>query len=198
MCNASPKLILFDVMNTLVYDPIEREIPRFFDTTQSALFDEKHPHAWQQFESGRISETTFCRIYLPDRPRPVDRSALRDVLFDAYCWLEGMESLVALLSEHFPLYALSNYPVWYELIEEKLKISRFLDWRFVSWNTGLRKPDPRAFEHAASDLEVPPHRCLFVDDRTDNCRAAHEVGMEAIRFENADQLADELTRRGLL
>jgi hypothetical protein len=30
------------------------------------------------------------------------------------------------------MHAITNYPVWYKLIEEKLQLSRYLDWTFMS------------------------------------------------------------------
>ena len=191
--------LLFDVMSTLVYDPIHEEIPTFFGLTLQELYDQKHPTAWQEFERGEISEQTFYTTYFPMRTEPVDATALRRVLADAYRWLPGVEELLQQLAEQGrPLHAFSNYPVWYEIIDEQLGLSRYLDWTFVSCNTGIRKPDPRAYLNAADHLGVAPSRCLFIDDRQKNCDAAIAVGMDAIRFTSAPQLRRELSIRSLL
>ena len=46
---------------------------------------------------------------------------------------------------------------------------------------GIAKPDPRIFRHAASQLGVPPERCVFVGDLRDtDALGAAAVGMIAL------------------
>ena len=53
----------------------------------------------------------------------------------------------------------------------------------LSGITGLRKPDPRAFQRAAEALEVPLADCIMVGDRIDNDIApAKALGMATIQF----------------
>lgn len=199
MTSSSPSIVLFDVMNTLVYDPYAEEIPAFFDLTLDELFERKHPTAWHRFERGELDEQAFYRQYLPDRSRPIDGSALREVLFEAYRWIEGVRPLLEQLSgSNTQLHAFSNYPVWYRIIEQKLELSQFLDWTFVSWHTGVRKPDEAAYDNVLTTLKAPADECLFVDDRPRNCRPAADKGFDTIVFEDADQLADQLRDRELL
>lgn len=196
MSQRPPSILLFDVMSTLVYDPIASEIPEFFGMSLPELYDRKHPTAWQRFERGEISESTFYDIYLPDRSQPVDGAALRDVLYNAYRWLDGMEPLLAELADaDVELHAFSNYPIWYEIIDDKLQLSRFLDWTFVSWNTGLRKPHKEAYIDVIDTLEVSAGDCLFIDNRRENCRAARQVGIDSIVFEDRTALVGELEQR---
>ncbi len=191
-------VLLFDVMSTLVYDPIKREIPEYFGLSLEQLYERKHPTAWIDFERGNISEKTFFHLYFPNHSEPID-SGLRRVLFDSYRWLDGMESLLAELNDRdLEIHSLSNYPIWFEIIERKLKLSRFLQWTFVSCRTGFRKPDEQAYLHAISTLGVRAEDCLFVDDRPVNCEAAQKLGVESIVFEGADHLASKLSRRELL
>lgn len=199
MSSPTASILLFDVMNTLVYDPIVEEIPAFFDMSLDQLYDAKHPTAWQQFERGELDPDTFYRIYFPDHPEPIDGQALQRTLYDAYRWLPGIEPLLEDLADRgFDLHAFSNYPVWYRIIEQKLNLSRFLDWTFVSCKTGVRKPDERAYRTVLRQLDVPPTQCLFIDDRRDNCTAARRVGIDAVVFEDADQLRKQLQDRGIL
>ena len=192
------RVILLDVMGTLVYDPFYREIPAFFGMSLEQLITEKDPHAWLYFEKGQIDEAELLRDFFADR-RPFDHEGLKECMRSAFEWLDGMRELVAgLAAAGHELHALSNYAPWYSWIEEKLGLSEYLRWSFVSCDTGLRKPDPKAFTGAAAALGVPPAECLFVDDRRGNVEAADAVGMNAVLFQSADQLALELKRRGIL
>ena len=96
------------------------------------------------------------------------------------------------------MHTLSNYPSWYQTIEERLGLSRYLPWTFVSCKTGVRKPDPAAFLGPAQALALPPEACLFIDDRGSNCKGAAAVGMQALRFEGTPLLREQLTELGVL
>ncbi len=96
------------------------------------------------------------------------------------------------------MHALSNYPIWYRTIENRLELSRFLKWTFVSCLTGFRKPELAAFLGAAQILNRPVETCLLIDDSMANCEAAERAGMPAIHFIDAGQLWQELQRRGLV
>jgi hypothetical protein len=61
----------------------------------------------------------------------------------------------------------------YMMIEEKLKLSQYLPWTFVSCNMGLRKPDKRVYLEATRQLKVDPSHCIFIDDRYVQLKAQH-------------------------
>ncbi|NOT32372.1 MAG: HAD-IA family hydrolase [Planctomycetes bacterium] len=191
-------ILLFDVMDTLVHEPFHREMPAFFGMTLAELTAAKHPTAWIDFELGRASEAEFLASFFRDG-RDFDRAGFVDCVRAAYRWLPGMEELLAALcARGHVLHALSNYPEWYRMVEERLGLSRYLAWSFVSCRTGVRKPDERAFTGAAAELGVPPGECLLIDDRAENVAAARAQGLQALRFTSAYQLGLELAQRGLL
>ena len=191
-------VLLFDVMETLVEEPFYGTVPAFFGMSLDELVRAKHPSAWAEFELGAIDEATLFARFFKDE-RAIDGEGLKTAMTRAYRWIDGMEELLGeLAAGGFAIHALSNYPEWYRRIEEKLRLSRFLEWTFVSCNTGVRKPDARAFTGAAAALALSPADCLFVDDRESNCAAARAVGMGAIRFRGAPALRAELAARGLL
>jgi HAD superfamily hydrolase (TIGR01509 family) len=158
----------------------------------------KHPEAWKTFELGRCDEAALCASFFADG-RPFDGEALKATMRAAYRYLDGIEELLAdLRTAGVPMHALSNYPKWYEMIEERLGLSQYLDWSFVSCKMGVRKPDPEAFVGPARALRVDPSQCLFVDDRAANCEGARAVGMDAIRFTTATDLRRALRQHGIL
>ena len=48
------------------------------------------------------------------------------------------------------MHTLSNYAPWYRQIEQRLGLSRYLPWTFVSCETGSRKPEPQALQVATA------------------------------------------------
>lgn len=191
-------VILMDVMGTIVSEPFRHEIPGFFGMTLQELQTLVNRSAWVEFEEGSIKEAEFFERFFSDG-RVMDGLALRDCVQNAYRWLEGMEDLLAELNRAgYDIYALSNYPTWYGMIERALGLSRYLEWRFVSCLTGFRKPARESFLNAASCLDIAVSDCLFIDDRTVNVEAAESCGMGGILFQSAGQLRAELVRRELL
>ena len=110
-----------------------------------------------------------------------------------------MEAVVADIRRRgVEMHTLSNYPLWFRVIEEKLNLSRYLKWTFVSCLTGVQKPHQEAFTAAARAVGRPPAACLLIDDSEENCAGAERAGMRAIRFVGAAELRAELERRRIL
>lgn len=194
----SPRALLLDVMGTLVHDPFFDVMPAFFGLSMAELLDAKHPSAWVEFELAERSEAELLADFFADG-RPFDHEAFLARVTEAYVFLPGVEALLQELEEAgVPMYALSNYPVWYQRIEARLGLSRYLEWRFVSCETGVRKPDRAAYDMAVDSLGVPADSLLFVDDRRSNCEAAEAAGMHAHRFTDAAALRVALVDLGLL
>jgi HAD superfamily hydrolase (TIGR01509 family) len=195
---AEAPVLLLDVMDTLVHDPFGVEIPEFFGMSLAELRLRKHPSSWVEFERGEIDDAEGLARFFADG-RSFDHRAFVAHVEGAYRWIDGMEDLVArLFARGVDMHVLSNYPVWYQWIERRLRPSRYIHWSFVSCRTGRRKPAPDAYLGAARSLGRGPRQCLFVDDRQQNCDGAEAIGMPSIRFADAATLAEDLVRRGLL
>lgn len=193
-----PSVLLLDVMGTLVREPFFHDVPVLLGLPLEELLAAKHPTSWIAFEKGEIEEAEYLRQFFRDG-RPVDGAALRECLLAGYRWLPGAEELLAdLAAAGHEVHAFSNYPVWYERLDGKLGLSRYLRWTFVSCRTGLRKPDPAAYRHALATLGCAPAQCVFVDDRQQNVEAADALGLDALLHVDALSTRRALARRGLL
>ena len=176
-------IILWDVMDTLVRDPFFTHMAGFFGLSFDELLRKKHPTTWRRFELGEVDEQTLYEQFFADGT-PIDGPAFKRHVRDAYGWIDGIEPLLAeLKASNVAMYALSNYPAWYRLIDERLQLSRYVDLRFISCETGVRKPAAEAYLGACRALGRAPAECLFVDDRAENCQAARAVGMGALQFQ---------------
>lgn len=58
---------------------------------------------------------------------------------------------------------------------------------FISYQTGLRKPNPRFFEFALTQMQLLPQEVIFTDDILDNVTAARQLGLFAIQYQNFNQ-----------
>lgn len=70
----------------------------------------------------------------------------------------------------------------------RLGLDREFDAVFNSSAIGFAKPDQRVFTHIVASLDVPPHRCLFVDDTAANVAAASRAGLSAHQYRTPEEL----------
>ncbi len=61
----------------------------------------------------------------------------------------------------------------------------------------IAKPDPAIYAHAAQGLGVDASRVLFLDDREENIRAAHDAGMQAIQYLDHEAFLRDMQQAGL-
>ncbi|XP_068661344.1 flavin mononucleotide hydrolase 1, chloroplatic-like [Aristolochia californica] len=190
-------ILLFDVMDTLVRDPFYQDVPAFFGMSMKVLLEIKHPTAWIEFEEGLIDEKELEMKFFKDG-RPFDLEGLKACMKKGYRYLDGIESLLHRLKRNCnEIHAFTNYPFWYKMIEEKLKLSAYLSWTYCSCNSGKRKPAPEAYNAVLQHLGVEPSSCIFVDDRLVNVEAAITAGMVGIHFKSAGSLEKNLSLLGV-
>ncbi|XRB15710.1 uracil phosphatase [Pseudoscourfieldia marina] len=198
--SSSPSVILWDVLDTLVYDPFYQHMPAFFDMTFDELMARKHPTAWLDFERGVLDENQFAESFFKDG-QTVDMQALKAHMNEQYKWIEGMDQLVGDVSAsgNVQQHLLSNYPTWYEMIESKLALEKThgLQWTFVSTRTGFRKPEAGAYEYALDALGCDASQVIFVDDRKANVEAAEQLGMRGVHFEDATSARAAIKSHGV-
>ncbi len=67
----------------------------------------------------------------------------------------------------------------------------------LSCEIGLRKPNPEAYESLISALQLSAEEIVFIDDKKANVEAAQKLGIDAILFQSAEQIKEELAKRDL-
>ena len=198
--NPTSKVVLLDVMDTLIVDPFFRGMhcDVFGCASMKELFSLKDPDAFIDFECGTISEDECLERFFKDR-RPVDRHLLRSYLLERYQWIDGMrELLIELQAARVPMATFSNYPAaWAELVEESTQLSTLAPWAFISGEQGVRKPDAAAFAAALKAVDRKAEDVIFVDDSKANVEAAIELGIPSVRFQGAAPLRAALHEHGL-
>lgn len=161
------------------------------------LLESKHPTSWSEFEKGMINEGELAEKFFNDG-RSFDLEGLKACMVRAYEYVDGVEDILCSLKQNnYEVHAFTNYPVWYQLIEEKLKLSKYLSWTFCSCHIGIRKPSPDFYLHAVDYLNIDPGNCIFIDDRMVNIEAALSVGMVGLHFKNAEALKNDLCSLGV-
>jgi putative hydrolase of the HAD superfamily len=158
--------------------------------------EEHGEHPLFVLERGEISEAEFrARIerHLEDG---FDLARLRTLYFERIEPNRAMIDLVRELRDRGVRTALltNNVREWEPLWRAKLpEVDELFEVVVDSAFVGVRKPDRAIFELTLERLGgVAPERCVFVDDLDVNCDAARELGMAAVRFEDAGRAIPEI------
>jgi HAD superfamily hydrolase (TIGR01509 family) len=105
---------------------------------------------------------------------------------------ELFDYLRASLKPHYKIGMLSNAGEnWLPQLFSEEEIA-FFDVVALSYETGIVKPDPRAYANVSKLIGVEPQECVFIDDQVRYCAGAEDVGMKAIVYRNLEQLKTDL------
>lgn len=195
-----PKLILFDLGGVLLQlkDPIE---------TFGLNWDEPEFHRnWllspsvRDHESGTIDAEQFAERITRELQLSYDAGAFLQK-FTAWPGRPFPEALdlVRRIDEKYACAILSNTNSlhWHTLDIDTAFGNRF-EYYFLSFETGLLKPDSKAFAHVVATCECTPDQVLFFDDNPLNIEAAANFGMQTVLCATSDDLAGALISRKLL
>jgi HAD superfamily hydrolase (TIGR01509 family) len=84
---------------------------------------------------------------------------------------------------------------WMDDFFSKHQLHELFDEVVLSGEEGMVKPQPAIFELMAERMRIPTSECLMIDDILDNCDGARAAGMEAIHYQDNEQLLFELKNR---
>lgn len=106
--------------------------------------------------------------------------------------------LHALQAAGTPVYAITNFSdeTWPLTVAKFPFLGTFVD-TVVSGAEKLVKPDAAIYRVLIERNGLDAASCVFIDDKAINCDGARAVGMDAIHFTGAPDLAVALRERGL-
>lgn len=69
-----------------------------------------------------------------------------------------------------------------------------VDKVYFSWQTGLVKPDPKAWELVMTENNLDPKECMYFDDQQSNVDSAESLGIKSFLFLNEENLIEVIDR----
>lgn len=146
-----------------------------------------------EFNCGRIPPEEFHRRMCQTYQLELDYAAFKTLWCKIFFTMEGMEELVGTLSRYVPVGLLSDTdPVHWYYIKTTWPWIGAIQKPTLSYEVGAMKPNAEIYLAASQNVGVPPEQCLFIDDLQINVEGARAAGMNAIRFETAAKLRDQL------
>jgi HAD superfamily hydrolase (TIGR01509 family) len=143
----------------------------------------------RSFEQGECSADDFAAGVVDDWALDVEPA----VFLDAFrTWpgapLPGADELVADVRASVAVGCLSNTNAMHTDDQfSKYEIFESFDYRFLSYQLGLVKPDRALFDRVAELVPVAPERVAFLDDNLMNVEGAVEAGFVARHVRGVDE-----------
>jgi len=163
-------------------------------------FEERHELANPAFEVGRATLDQYLERTIFYCKRPFSPGQFKDFMFARSSEISESRGVVDRLaaSGRYLMAAINNEGA--EINEYRIRrfeLRRTFATFFSSCYVGIRKPNAGIYEMALKVTQRAPRECIFVDDRAINVESARQLGMDAIVFKDAIQLAAELRGRGI-
>jgi putative hydrolase of the HAD superfamily len=194
--------VIFDLGGVVLGSPLhaiadyEREqgIPAGF--VNRVVADTAPAGAWSRLERGELALGDFYAAFEHDCLEAGQRICARSMMermAAAAAPRPGMlEAVRRIRAAGLKTAALTNN--WeHEGDDDGSRELRPLFDAFVeSRRVGLRKPDPRIYELACTELDVAPRGAVFLDDIGRNLKTARELGMATIKVTDPEGALAEL------
>lgn len=73
-------------------------------------------------------------------------------------------------------------------------IHEVIDKAYFSWESGLVKPNPEAWQLILAENNLKAEECIYFDDQEKNTKASESIGIKAFEFINEQELKSEVTK----
>lgn len=200
----TPRFFYFDLGNVLVTFTVERMLRQVHalcgvgeDRLRDVIFREG---LQQDYETGRIDGRQFHERFCAASGTQPDADALRHAASDIFELNTPIVPIVTSLAlSRRPLGILSNTGEahWEHCRSKYRLLDDLFDHRILSYEVGAMKPDRRIFERAVELAGCAPEKIFYTDDLPGHIEGARAVGLDAVQFTTAAELAMELRRRGV-
>jgi HAD superfamily hydrolase (TIGR01509 family) len=195
------EIVLFDLGGVLI-DPGGVGQMRTLSGIES---DEELWHRWltcpwvHSFESGTCTPQDFAAGVVADWELSISADQF---LTEFRSWtadpLPGADEIVRHVQRVVPTGCLSNTNALQWDVFSKWPVLDEFDFRLLSFELGVAKPDPAIFEIVAERLPSPRGKVLFLDDNVLNTDAAMAAGFQAVHVRGVDEARRALVRVEIL
>ena len=204
MRDSTIKALLFDLGDVIIgldFDRAYRAVAELSPYSADEIPDLiRQADLAYPYERGEMSSEVFHRRFC---------TALEmDIPFDRFRRLWGDmfqpepildDTFLAGLAANYRLVLLSNTnELHFDFIRGRYTLLRHFDELVLSYEVGVMKPGREIYTEAVRRAGCQAHECFFTDDKLVNVEAGARLGLEAVVFENPEQLRQSLAKRGVL
>lgn len=196
--------IIFDLGRVVLdfdHHLITQRLSKISEYNEARLFDFVFSSGLEEsFDKGKMSPRNFFKEIFKILNVSIDFEGFKliwnDIFFPPK---DGMVKLLNELKEGYRLYLLSNTNILhFEYCRDKYKILEVFEEYILSYELGVRKPDPRIYLEALKRSDSNPDSCIYIDDIKEFTEAATKVGIKGIHFTSVEELQKRLIEMQIL
>ncbi len=164
-------------------------------------------HPLYELEMGKLTEAAYLEKMAAELRDELDHEpqmvSFKEIFFEA---LDPNEPMIAAMRDAKAAglrmaMLTNNVREWEPLWRSMLPVDEIFELVVDSAFVGMRKPQPEIYHLTLERLQAHDpgslgdlrfEECLFVDDFEVNCRAAQELGINAIQFETNEQALPQI------
>lgn len=147
---------------------------------------------------GELSRERFFEIIARDLAFEGDYNEFFLIWSEIFTPNEPMIHLAAALKGRQRRFVLSNTnAIHMDYVFAHYPFIHDFDGLVLSHEVGLMKPDARIFRLTLDKFGLAPQRTVFIDDILANVDGARAAGLQAIHYQSAEQVRQELTNLGV-
>ncbi len=194
------KVILFDLGGVLLKlrDPIS--------TFELQIDESEFLRTWivspsvRALESGQIDGEEFSKRMIAEMQLPINWQELlkRFDNWPAGFYPKAIELLARIPSQYSCAILSNTNAVHWQQVDVPGNFGNRFERYFLSYETGLLKPDPDSFLQVIASYACRPEEIMFYDDNPLNVAAAANVGMDSVRIQAADELETNLIAANII
>lgn len=203
------KAVIWDFGGVFTTSPFERfaayerenDLPEDFIRHTNAVNPDTN--AWARFERSEVTKEEFDGLFLEEttaRGHPVpgkDIIALlggqvRPDMVTALDLILSTDLRCAVITNNVPAGKGPGISTDDHSAQEVAAVMERMELVVESSKLGLRKPDPKIYQHTCSELGIDPSEAVYLDDLGINLKPARELGMTTIKVVDPDQALGEL------
>ena len=191
--------VIFDLGNVLLdYNPkrfmLEMGIAPEHTDRLLQIFPQSEE--WKQLDMGLISDDEFLAAALRKEP-----SLRREINLFHKHWYDYFHAIPENAAAFYQIkeagaktYILSNFQrTCFRVMQEHNIFLDEFDGRVISFECGMRKPQPEIYELIISRYQLNPAHTVFIDDMDVNIDAARAAGLHTILLPIGGKILDYLT-----
>jgi putative hydrolase of the HAD superfamily len=150
------------------------------------------------YYEGKYKSEEFWRAIMKffnlEQGAAINPRTLSSAYLNSYQIYPEIFDLILRLKKKYKIGLLSNLtPEMRDHIRAKHGLRKYFHVEIYSCDENVKalKPSYKPFEAALEALKLEPADCLFIDNSQKNIRAAEELGMRVILFENISRFLEE-------